>query len=43
VISFLLPRAARIGLDEDDLLDVPMNQQDIATISVSPTKRSAAW
>ena len=32
MISFLLPLAARIGLDEDDLVDVPMNQQDIASL-----------
>jgi CRP/FNR family nitrogen fixation transcriptional regulator len=30
VISFLLYLADRIGLDEDDLVDVPMNRQDIA-------------
>ena len=30
VISFLLSLADRIGLDEDDLVDVPMNRQDIA-------------
>ena len=30
VISFLLALGMRIGLDEDDLVDVPMNRQDIA-------------
>lgn len=30
VVSFLLSLAERIGLDEDDLVDAPMNRQDIA-------------
>ena len=30
MISFLLSLADRIGLDEDDLVDVPMTRQDIA-------------
>ena len=30
VVSFLLSLAERIGLDDDDLVDVPMNRLDIA-------------
>jgi CRP-like cAMP-binding protein len=30
VVTFLLSLADRIGLDEDDLVDAPMNRQDIA-------------
>jgi len=30
VVSFLLSMGERLGLDEDDLVDVPMNRQDIA-------------
>jgi CRP/FNR family nitrogen fixation transcriptional regulator len=30
VVSFVLFLAERIGLDEDDLVDVPMTRQDIA-------------
>lgn len=30
VVSFLLSLAERIGLDEDDLVDAPMNRQDMA-------------
>ena len=30
VVSFLLSLAERIGLDDDDLVDAPMNRMDVA-------------